>query len=87
MEGKCPNRGGGGPKKLKNSLLKIAFYLGTVSRGGGVKSLFLKLPLPPIEGFYQNMYLCIIYCIEKQKFKLLGSGKNNNLERTNELII
>ena len=27
------------------------------------KSLFLRLPLPLIEGFYQNMYLCIIYCI------------------------
>ena len=37
------------------------------------KSLFLPLPLPLIEGFYQNMYLRIIYCIEKQKVKLFGS--------------
>ena len=51
------------------------------------KSLFLRLPLPLIEGFYQNMYLCIIYCIEKQKVKLLSSGKNNYLERTNEIMI
>ena len=36
------------------------------------KSLFLRLPLPLIEGFYQNMYLCIIYCIEKQKVNLSG---------------
>ena len=66
------------------------------------KSLFLPLPLPLIEGFYQNMYLRIIYCIEKQKVKLFGSRLLmtqgifvfrqiilllNYLERTNEIMI
>ena len=53
----------------------------------GSKLFHIALTTMHLHTEVNKSYLCIIYCIEKQKVKLLGSGKNNYLERTNEIMI